>query len=103
MLRHFTITHIPRSENWQADAMSKLASSFDDGRLKNVQWDTLTKRSVDLHEVIWLDRSPTWMEPIRAYLADGTLPTDSREAEKIKRRSNWFVLYEGILYKRSFT
>ena len=42
------------------------------------------------------------MEPIRAYLADGTLPTDAKEAEKIKKWSNWFVLYEGILYKRSF-
>ena len=42
------------------------------------------------------------MEPIRTYLAEGVLPTDAKEAEKIKKRSNWFVLYEGILYKRSF-
>ena len=102
LLRHFTMMHIPRSENQQADALSKLASSSDDGRPKNIQWKTLTERSIELNEVVWLDRSPTWMEPIRAYLADGTLPTDAREGEKIKRRSNWFLLYEGILYKRSF-
>jgi len=42
------------------------------------------------------------MEPIRVYLADGTLPEDPKEAEKVKKRSNWFILCEGILYKRSF-
>ena len=81
LLKHFAITHIPRSENRQADALSKLASSSDDGRPKNIQWETLMDRSIGLHEVAWLDQSPTWMEPIRAYLADGTLPTDAKEAE----------------------
>ena len=51
--------------------------------------------------MLWLDRSPTWMEPTRAYLADGTLPSDPKEANKVKKRSNWFILYEGIIYKRS--
>ena len=31
LLKHFAIAHIPRSENRQADALSKLASSSDDG------------------------------------------------------------------------
>ena len=44
-----------------------------------------------------------WMEPIHTYLTDGTLPSDPKEADKVKKRSNWFILYEGILYKRSFT
>ena len=41
LLKHFAITHIPRSENQQADALSKLGNSSDDGRPKNIQWDTL--------------------------------------------------------------
>jgi len=36
------------------------------------------------------------------YLTDGTLPLDPKEADRMKKRSNWFILYEGILYKRSF-
>ena len=36
------------------------------------------------------------------YLTNGTLPSDSKEVVKVKKRSNWFILYEGILYKRSF-
>jgi len=102
LLKHFAITHIPRSKNRQAYALSKLASSSDDGKPKNIQWETLAERSIDLNEVLWLDRSPMWMEPIRAYLTDGTLPSDPKEADKVRKRSNWFILYEGILYKRSY-
>ena len=42
------------------------------------------------------------MDPIREYLTDDTLPPDPKEADKVKKRSNWFILYEGILYKKSF-
>ena len=73
--------HIPQLENRQADALSKLASLSDDGKPKNIQWETLTKKSIDPHEVLWSDRSFTWMEPIHAYLTDGTLPADSKEAD----------------------
>ena len=59
LLKHFAIAHIPHSENRQADALSKLTSSFEDGKPKNIQWETLTERSIDLHEVLWLDRSST--------------------------------------------
>jgi len=58
--------------------------------------------SIDPHEVLWLNKSSTWMEPIHAYLIDGTMPSDPKEADKVKKRSNLFILYEGILYKRSF-
>jgi len=45
------------------DALSKLASSSDDGKPKNIQWEALIERSIDPHEVLWLDRSSTWMDP----------------------------------------
>ena len=102
LLKHFTITHTPRSDNRRVNALSKLASSFNDRKPKNIQWETLTERSIDLHEVLWLDRSSTWMDPIRTCPTDGTLPLDPKEADKGRKRSNWFILYEGILYKRSF-
>ena len=37
LLKHFAITHIPHSEIRQADALSKLGSSSDDGKPKNIQ------------------------------------------------------------------
>ena len=75
------------------DALSKQASSFDDRKPKNIQWETLTEKSIDLHKVLWLDTSSTWMDPIRTYFTDG-----NKEVDKVKKRSNWFILYEGILY-----
>jgi len=33
-MKYFVITHIPQSENRQADALSKLVSSFEDGKPK---------------------------------------------------------------------
>jgi len=52
LLKHFSITHIPQLENRQADALSKLASSSEDGRPKHIQWETLTGRSTNPHEVL---------------------------------------------------
>jgi len=34
--KKFEIEHVPRLENWQADALSKLASSFPDGHPKSI-------------------------------------------------------------------
>jgi len=42
------------------------------------------------------------MDPIRAYLTNGTWPTDANEADRVKNRANWFVFYDVILYKRSY-
>jgi len=92
LLKHFAITHIPRSENCQVDALSKPANSSDDRKPKNIQWETLMERSIDPHKVLWLDRSSTWMDPIRAYLVDGALLADPKEADKVNKRSNWFIL-----------
>ena len=61
------------------------------------------ERNIDPYEVLWLDRSSTWMDPIRVYLVDGALLADQKEAGQVKRRSRWFILYKGILYKRSYT
>ena len=88
LLKHFAITQIRCSENRRVDALSKLACSSDDGKPKNIQLETLTERSIDLHEVLWICRSSTWMDPIHAYLTNGTLPSDPKEADKVKRRSN---------------
>jgi len=74
-------THIPRSKNHQADALSKLASSSEDGKPKRIQWVTLLERMIKSCEVLWLDRSSAWMDPIRAYLVNNTLLADVKEAE----------------------
>jgi len=59
--------HIPWPRNRQADALSKLANSSEDGNLKQIGWETLSQRSIEPREILWLDRSSTWMDPIMTY------------------------------------
>ena len=46
---------------------------------------------------------PSWIDPIRDYLVDGTLPRDLKEAAKLRARSARFTVHRGTLYKRGFS
>ena len=46
---------------------------------------------------------PSWMDPIWDYLVDGKLPSDSKEAFKLRARSARFTVHRGTLYKRGFS
>ena len=49
---------------------------------------------------ITLDLGPSWMDPIRAYIEEGALPTDKLAAKKLKFKVAHYVLTNGILYRR---
>ena len=43
------------------------------------------------------------MDPVWDYLVDGILPSDPKEASKIRTRSSTFTIHRGTLYKRGFS
>ena len=43
------------------------------------------------------------MDPLQAYLNDGTLPEDKEEARRVRQSASRYVVLEGALYKRSFS
>ena len=43
------------------------------------------------------------MDPIWDYLLNGTLPSDPKEASKLRARSARFALLRGTLYKLGFS
>ena len=43
------------------------------------------------------------MDPIWDYLVEGTLPSDLKEASKLRARSSRFTIHRGTLYKRGFS
>ena len=43
------------------------------------------------------------MDPIWDYLVDGTLPSNPKEASKLRARSVRFTIHRGTLYKRGFS
>ena len=42
------------------------------------------------------------MDPIWDYLVEGTLPSDPKEASKLKARLARFIIHQGTLYKQGF-
>ncbi|XP_022877058.1 uncharacterized protein LOC111395308 [Olea europaea var. sylvestris] len=79
------LIQIPHIENSHADALSKLPSSKDSELLAVVPIEYLLLPSIEAPNVMWVAGTPTWMQPIVAYLKDQVLPTDKLEAYKLRR------------------
>ncbi|XP_021735021.1 uncharacterized protein LOC110701703 [Chenopodium quinoa] len=99
-LEDFQLTQVPRSENNQADALSKLASSASCDTPRTVFWEVLEKRSIEENNIAILDRSSTWMDVVRAYLTDDILPADHYQAVLVKKRASSFEMHKGELFKK---
>ncbi|XP_057545947.1 uncharacterized protein LOC130824940 [Amaranthus tricolor] len=98
----FTLEHIPRSQNAQADSLAKLASSAETSAARDIIWEVLPNPSINFM-VNSIDRSDTWMEPYIEYLRNQTLPQDKSQANMLQKKARWFELHEGTLYKKSYT
>ncbi|XP_048622631.1 uncharacterized protein LOC125591812 [Brassica napus] len=124
---HFTLTRIPRSENTQADALAALASSSDSGLRRVIPVEFIKHPSIGPPVVANLIRAQIknaedvedppeenvdqseygcdspWLEPIRAYIINGTLPTEKWAAHKIMTQAARYVTVEGEIYKWRFS
>ncbi|XP_048489920.1 uncharacterized protein LOC104899029 [Beta vulgaris subsp. vulgaris] len=81
-LKWFVLDQVPRSENHQADVLSKLASSTEGDMPRTVFWEVKSAKSIDSKEVLFLSRENEWMSPIIEYKKTGRLPIDPLEAKK---------------------
>jgi len=92
------LVRIPR-----ADALARLASATRTELRRTIPIEILVGRSIDedlMMNVIALDLGPSWIDPIRAYIEEGTLPSDKLAAKKLKFKAARYVLTSGILYRR---
>ena len=82
-----TVTQIPRNEKSNAYALARLATGLEDSLLKMVPLEILDEPSINKHQQIdTISNKPTWMDPIIAYLHDGTLLEDKFEARRLRFR-----------------
>ncbi|XP_076951216.1 uncharacterized protein LOC143624447 [Bidens hawaiensis] len=96
------VKHINRSENKQADALSKLASVGFEHLAKDVRIEVLTTPSIMNKEVfVCSEAEESWMAPIINYLARGILPQNKAEARKIRHKALNYTIQGDILYRRS--
>ncbi|GJU54404.1 reverse transcriptase domain-containing protein [Tanacetum coccineum] len=101
---NFSISQIPRGKNKIADALSKIASTSFAHLSKQVLVEVLKEKSIQEAKVTTVveEDGPTWMTPIVEYLKDGTLPSNKKEASKLRIKARQYELLDGILYRRSF-
>ena len=59
--------------------------------------------SMNVDEVSPVISELSWMDPIWDYFVDGILPSDPKEASKVRTRSARFTIHRGTLYKRGFS
>ncbi|GKV35996.1 hypothetical protein SLEP1_g44183 [Rubroshorea leprosula] len=101
----FQLTQIPRAENEHADSLSKLASK-NSGEAKSVYIEILNEPSFQTSRVMEISTdldAPSWTNPIREYLLNGTVPRDKQEEMKLRRKASRYTLVGDILYKRSYS
>ena len=93
---------VPRDSNERADALAAVAASLP---IKETIYLPIYYQpgSSILHaQVSQVEEvPPSWMDPIRLYIATGELPNDKGRAHKIQIQSARFSLVDGKLYKRS--
>ena len=88
------VRHVPRKENSRADALAKLATASQEDLDRQILVEHLMEPSIDVNsdEVLLVMIAPSWMDPIWDYLLNGTLPSDLKEASKLRARSARFAL-----------
>ena len=98
------VRYVPRTKNSRADALDKLATASQEDLDRRVSVEHLMEPSIDVNndEFLPVMATPSWMHPIWDYLLNKTLPSDSKEASKLRARSARFSLLLGTLYKRGF-
>ena len=89
-----------RSQNSYADSLATLASSLDECIPRMIFVELLEQRVVVVAPLVV---EPSWLDPYIAFLSDGCLPTNVKKAEKVRRMSARFWLFEDKkLYWDSF-
>ncbi|XP_020215669.1 uncharacterized protein LOC109799508 [Cajanus cajan] len=100
----FSVKHVPREQNARADLLSKLASTKKPGQHRTIIQETLHSPSLEDKIVNANDSEELgWMTDIWSYLQEGTLPTDTDEARKVRVRSAKFIIINGELFKRGIS
>nr|GEX19639.1 reverse transcriptase domain-containing protein [Tanacetum cinerariifolium] len=95
----FSISHMSRSKNKKADALSKIASTSFAHLSKQVLVEVLENKSIKEKEVTTVIEGDgsTWMTQLVDYLKEGVLPRDKKEARKLCLKAYYVMreIHEG--------
>ena len=96
---------ISRLENNHADSLTNLGSAVEHQLRREIPIKHIAEPNIQRSggEVLCLDTSSGWRDPIIAYLKDGVLPDDRAEAQKLQHLATRYTLLGNILYKKSYS
>jgi hypothetical protein len=110
----FTLQHIDRSKNEEANALAKAAAKgeafpsnvfyhvIDTPAVCNLEGLQITQ-DTEGHHIVNFIMAEDWRAPITLYLQGHYHPSDRNEAKRLKHRSRDFALVEGQLYKKGIS
>ncbi|XP_058216794.1 uncharacterized protein LOC131327665 [Rhododendron vialii] len=103
--KHFKIEQINHEHNTHADALAGLASASQALEFRTTNFGRIDHPTCETTpEVLNIELSPNWMDEIVAFLRDDTLPTDKKEAYRIRNKVAYYWLFESSkLYKKSIS
>nr|GEW50538.1 reverse transcriptase domain-containing protein [Tanacetum cinerariifolium] len=85
--------------------LTSLKGTGTDGSAKCTRLGRNTQRKIHKEKEVTTvvkEDGPTLMTPIIENLKEGTLPSDRREARKLRIKARQYELLEGVLYRRLF-
>lgn len=102
------VTKVPREENAQADALSKMGSGTGPVVTTSTQGVVIQTEPSILPKLYMMEieerlDEPEWATDVIQYLRNGSLPEEKLRARKVKMHSARYVLIGGSLYRRGYT
>ena len=99
-LSTWKIEHIPRDCNERVDALAVVAVSLPIRETIFLPINYQPESSILHAQVNQIEEvPPSWIDPIRLYIATGELPNDRDKAHKVRIQSARFSMIDGQLYK----
>ncbi|XP_070015636.1 uncharacterized protein [Nicotiana sylvestris] len=103
--KEWTLQHVPREQNGEADAIANLGSSVKDDEISLGTIVQLSKSVVEEGHAEINSTSLTWdwRNKYIEYLKNGKLPSDRKESRALRTKAGRFTLAEdGTVYRRKF-
>ncbi|XP_070015471.1 uncharacterized protein [Nicotiana sylvestris] len=102
--REWTLQHLPRDQNGEADALDNLGWSIDVDEISLGTVVQLMKSVIEeVHaEVNSMSLTWDWRNKYIDYLKTGKFPSDPKQSRALCTKAARFILVEGALFRRMF-
>ncbi|XP_070025305.1 uncharacterized protein [Nicotiana sylvestris] len=102
--KEWTLEHMPRDQNSEADALANLGSLVDDDEFSSRTVVHLMKSVVEEGhtEINSISLTWDWRNKYIDFLKTGKLPSNPKESRALRTMAATFSLSEGTLFRRTF-